>query len=221
MSHTTRFGTHDSSTAHVFRNTALICLGVGGVSSLLFHVSVKTNQNNLDEPNCDTLNDQNELDLACGERPVSIANHVNDATTDDSLPQDSSVNHRHVMTIKDWLCEPQFYQIACTYMFTRLFVNLTQVFMPFYLETTLQLKAVYVAIIPLVMYLSGLANAFVINCVTKRLGKKLVYCIACIIGGGGCLWAHWGKFTIKNVRILNHFIILFLLYMFAHDMIRF
>ena len=194
-----QLGNHDPSKYYIFRNTALICLGVGGIFSLVFHITVKggsSNQNNLNGPKCKTVDNENKLDTTHAEKHVSITKESNDVTGDNSLPPDSFPHHRHAMTIKDWFCEPQFYQLGCTYMLTRLFVISTSVFMPFYLEITLQLKAIYVAIIPLVMYLSGLMIAVVMECVTKRLGKKLVYCISCIIGGAGSLWIHWG--TLKN-----------------------
>ena len=38
------------------------------------------------------------------------------------------------MSTKDWLCEPQFYLVAGVYMTTRLFVNLTQAYIPLYLQ---------------------------------------------------------------------------------------
>ena len=40
------------------------------------------------------------------------------------------------ITTKDWLLEPQFYQVAGAYMTTRLFVNLTQAYIPLYLQVS-------------------------------------------------------------------------------------
>ena len=54
--------------------------------------------------------------------------------------------------------------------------------MPFYLQITLQLEALYVAVIPLTMYLAGLPSAFLMKFVTKHIGKKLAYGISCVIG---------------------------------------
>ena len=152
----------NSSEAYIFRNVALICLGVGGVSSLVFHLTVKVRSHDETNQNATTLNTTNnadkKLDSEDMQRPASFKNMSTEVTKDISVPQDISSQHQDMMTIKDWFSEPQFYQIGCLYMFTRLFVNLTQVFIPFYLQITLQLKAMYVAVIPLVMYLSGAAN---------------------------------------------------------------
>ena len=38
------------------------------------------------------------------------------------------------MTPRDWFLEPQFYQIAGVYMCSRLYVNLSQVYIPLYLQ---------------------------------------------------------------------------------------
>ena len=54
------------------------------------------------------------------------------------------------MGVRDWFCEPQFYQVAGFYMSTRLFVHLSQSYLPLYLQKTLKMKSTYGAIIPFV-----------------------------------------------------------------------
>ena len=70
------------------------------------------------------------------------------------------------MEKKDWFREPQFYQVAAVYMATRLFVNLSQAYIPLYLQESLELESKFVAIIPLVMYCSGFVTSF---------GMKVIY----------------------------------------------
>ena len=65
--------------------------------------------------------------------------------------------------------------------------------MPMYLQVTLQLKPTYIAIIPMVMYMSGIFVAVIMKIVTKLVGQKVVFGIACFVGGAGSLWLHWGK----------------------------
>ena len=174
----------DSSDAYIFRNTALICLGAGGVASLVFHLTVKGRlSQNKDLSPLSSKSDGTENDKGVGANDNSRI----------SIPGVTETHRRKRMTIKDWLHEPQFYSIGFLYMFTRLFVNSTQVFIPFYLQITLQLRALYVAVIPLVMYLSGLPSAFITKFITKWIGKKVTYGIACVIGGCGSIWVHWGK----------------------------
>ena len=98
------------------------------------------------------------------------------------------------MGVTDWLREPQFYQVALVYMTTRLFVNVSQAYITFYLQVTLQLEATYAARIPLVMFVAGFFVAMIMKSITKRIGRKLAFAISCIIGGAGCLWINFGKF---------------------------
>ena len=58
-------------------------------------------------------------------------------------------------------------KVAGVYMSTRLFVNLTQAYIPLYLQVTLELDASYVAIIPLVMFVFGLITSSVMKFVNR------------------------------------------------------
>jgi uncharacterized MFS-type transporter C19orf28 homolog len=56
---------------------------------------------------------------------------------------DQPINmHDEHLKWKDWFSHPQFYIIGVLYMATRLSINLTQVYMPFYLQFTLDLPKV-------------------------------------------------------------------------------
>ena len=187
----------DASDAYIFRNTALICLGVGGFSSLFFHLTIKGSLLNKSKKVETVQEENNDTD-----KKIDIPAVGNSTSFQGTV---SEVHHRQPMRMKDWFSEPQFYQVGCLYMFTRLFVNSTQVFIPFYLQITLQLEALYVAVIPLTMYLAGLPSAFLMKFVTKRIGKKLAYGIACIIGGSGCIWVHWGMLSI-NFAFKHHIV---------------
>ena len=177
-------GCIDASDAYIFRNAALICLGAGGISSLVFHLTIKSSSLNKSKQ-AKTIQGSSKDDIKKLERS-DVENSTN---LKDTI---SEVRHRQPMRMKDWFSEYQFYQVGCLYMFTRLFVNCTQVFMPFYLQITLQLEALYVAVIPLTMYLAGLPSAFLMKFITKLIGKKLAYGISCVIAGSGCIWVHFG-----------------------------
>ena len=68
-----------------------------------------------------------------------------------------TVDQRFVrpMKVMDWLKEPQFYQVAFIYMATRLYINVSQAYMPLYIQHSLELPAVSIAVIPLIMFISG------------------------------------------------------------------
>lgn len=62
-------------------------------------------------------------------------------------------------------------------MGTRLFVNLSQVFIPLYLHKTLALPGVTLASIPLVMYVASFVTSFLVRSFNQYLGRK----VCCII----------------------------------------
>ncbi|XP_070542874.1 major facilitator superfamily domain-containing protein 12-like isoform X2 [Ptychodera flava] len=80
-----------------------------------------------------------------------------------------------LMTWKDWLTEYQFYLIALLYMCTRLMVNVSQVYIPMYLLESLQLDSDSIAIIPLIVYVSGFLTSIFMRLINKLIGRKLTY----------------------------------------------
>ena len=111
-----------------------------------------------------------------------------------SLPEISTIEEKQ-MTVINWLCEPQLYQVALLYMSSRLFVNISQAYMPLYLNICLEQPATYVAIIPMIMYVSGIFVAIITKTSAKLLGIKMTTAIYSIVGLIGCLWMHWGIIT--------------------------
>lgn len=85
------------------------------------------------------------------------------------------------------------YKVAVIYMTTRLFVNLTQVFMPLYLHESLDMKASKLALIPLVMFIGSFLMSFSIGPLNKLLGRKLAYLLGFLFGSLACLWIKLGQ----------------------------
>lgn len=69
--------------------------------------------------------------------------------------------------------KPLDLQVAAVYMSSRLFVNLSQVFIPLYLHETLQMAAQALAIVPLIMFLSSFCTSFLIEFINRKLGRKV------------------------------------------------
>ena len=88
------------------------------------------------------------------------------------------------MERKDWFKEPQFYQVAAVYMATRLFVNLSQAYIPLYLQESLELESKFVAIIPLVMYCSGFVASFGMKVIFYLIFYKLFIFLGVEPSGG-------------------------------------
>ncbi|XP_013888274.1 major facilitator superfamily domain-containing protein 12 [Austrofundulus limnaeus] len=136
----------------VFRNLALIVLGIGALFAIFFHLG--------------TTEGQNPGEEADGEqRPL--------------LP--SSTPTSSFLQWKCWLKQPSFYQVALLYMSTRLIVNLSQTYIAMYLINTLGLPKNYIATIPLVMYISGFLSSFIMKPVSKRIGKCLTYFVGLVL----------------------------------------
>ncbi|XP_012251530.2 major facilitator superfamily domain-containing protein 12-like [Athalia rosae] len=87
----------------------------------------------------------------------------------------------------------QLYQVAGVYMPTRLFVNLSQVYVPLYLHESLNMAATSLATIPLTMFISSFAASLVIEKLNTNLGRKIAYAIGVILGIGACLWIRLGS----------------------------
>jgi len=115
--------------------------------------------------------------------------------------KESEVYHLHTRQSKsppamrayDWLKEKQFYQVAALYMSTRLFVNLSQIYLPLWLQDNLGLGATSVATTPLALYVSGFLASLLIGPLTQIAGRKVIYLIGALIGMGACLYVWLGE----------------------------
>lgn len=130
----------------VFRDLALIVIGIGLVFSLLFHVGTRERRSRPGEQG-----ENSPLLNTPGPTPSTL------------------------LQWKCWLRQPSFYQVALLYMCTRLMVNLSQTYISMYLIYSLQLDKKFIATIPLVMYLSGFLSSFIMKPISKRIGKSLTY----------------------------------------------
>uniref|UniRef100_A0A667ZK63 Major facilitator superfamily domain containing 12a n=1 Tax=Myripristis murdjan TaxID=586833 RepID=A0A667ZK63_9TELE len=134
----------------IFRNLALIVLGIGSLFSLLFHVGTKERRPGEEDEQSPLLH------------------HAKPSSSAPPPPQ-------FLLQWKCWLKQPAFYQVAFLYMCTRLIVNLSQTYISMYLINTLGLPKKFIATIPLVMYLSGFLSSFIMKPLSKLIGKCLTY----------------------------------------------
>ncbi len=88
----------------------------------------------------------------------------------------------------DWFREPQFYQTAGVYMTTRLFVNLTQGYIPIYLQITLQLPGTSVAVIPLVIFACGFLTSLTTEKLMPKMGIFYTLFVGAAVAIGSCCW---------------------------------
>ncbi|KAK7076664.1 Major facilitator superfamily domain-containing protein 12 [Halocaridina rubra] len=170
--------------ASKFKIIVFAVLVIGSGFSFLFHFVVKEENNPEYRQICDKGNKvENEID-----------NEACTASTQCIVPELASSPPAHKrMASADWLKNVQFYQVALLYMGTRLFCNLTQAYIPIYLQDTLKLPEESVAYIPLVMYVAGFLTTTVMKPFNKYIGRKGSYMIGCIVGGSACIWVWFGS----------------------------
>ncbi|XP_053405307.1 major facilitator superfamily domain-containing protein 12-like isoform X2 [Mercenaria mercenaria] len=146
-----QLGPDDSSK---FRMLVLIVVGLGLVFSLIFHIGVREKTAPVSQNNRESLNDSSAL--------ITI---------------EKSAVKQLVMSWKCWLKEHQFYQVAVIYMSTRLVVNISQVYLPIYLVETIKLDKDSIAIIPLIVYVSGFVTSLLMKYINAAVGRKVTFLI--------------------------------------------
>ncbi|XP_074490913.1 major facilitator superfamily domain-containing protein 12 isoform X2 [Sebastes fasciatus] len=116
------------------------------------------------------------------------------ASNGDTQPITSSSSQpRPVLQWKHWLKEPSYYQMAFLYMFTRLIMNLSQTYISVYLINSLMLPKNFIAIIPLVMYVSGFVCSLVMKPVSKLIGIIITYSFGLLLVLGFAIWVFVDK----------------------------
>ncbi|CAF1503684.1 unnamed protein product, partial [Rotaria sordida] len=158
--------------AHIFRTLTLTVVGVGLLCMIIFHVGLK----------------ESELPAEETESRLQLS-----TTSSGRLKR---------MTWKKFLREREFYQCTFIWMFTRIILNITQVFLPLYIIDTIgTLNRVYVALAPLCSYISGLLASFPMRAINKRLGRKVTMTIGLAFVIASTI-LYWFIFQIKPfVRI--------------------
>ncbi|XP_063873604.1 major facilitator superfamily domain-containing protein 12-like isoform X1 [Scylla paramamosain] len=163
-----------------FRYIVAIVLVIGMVFVGLFHGLVK-----------EKGNDYNTLATPQVESNGSVSGS-DSANSTPPPPSPVPCNHFR-MTATDWLKNTQFYQIAVLYMATRLFCNLSQAYVPIYLQDSLHLQEESVAYIPLVMYVSGFLTTTGMRALNKYIGRKASYMLGTVVGASAAVGLRFGE----------------------------
>ncbi|XP_043577134.1 major facilitator superfamily domain-containing protein 12a isoform X2 [Chiloscyllium plagiosum] len=130
----------------LFRTLALIVIGIGFVSSVVFHIGTR-----------EKVKSEEECVVA------------------EQTPLIDSNKSQPLLQWKHWLKEASFYHVAFLYMCTRLIINLSQTYIAMYVTYTLKLPKNYIAMIPLVIYISGFLSSFLMKPVNKWFGRNMTY----------------------------------------------
>jgi len=159
--------------APAFKKLALTSVAIGVTFSAIFHVL-------LTENTVTSENITNEIGT-----PVDKKTDVENVSLSCSLTQCTSLQIKW----NEWFKNPLFYFNGMTYMCTRLVVNISQVYLPMYLQYTLNLARGYIAIIPLVCFIAGLFGTVIVRLLSKLLLKEILYLVGCLFVVGSCIWA--------------------------------
>ena len=124
--------------------------------------------------------------------------------------------------------EPLFFNVGLVYCLTRLIVNVTATYFPFYIQESLDLPKEYITSLPLINYLTGFVVSFAMKPLAKHLGKvnkiahisfktiniqNVTFFLGCLIMIAGCMWAgllendpienagkvHWGVYFLPVI----------------------
>lgn len=151
----------------IFRNLALIVLGIGALFSIFFHLGTPEVKREAREEDGEE------------ERRRRIEREEEEGERKPLLPRSKTFSS--LLQWNCWLQQPSFYQVALLYMSTRLIVNLSQTYISMYLTNTLGLHKKFIATIPLVMYLSGFLSSFIMKPLSKLIGKCLTYFVGLLL----------------------------------------
>ena len=200
-------------TQEKFRYLALIVIAVGFVCSAIFynamhHITLKREALKSDytllleqessieqfEEKAETTDECTDLgdsDNLLSEELIEKPNEEAELASLSELEILSSITVNHW---KEWLSVPEFYVVGLIYMLSRSAINITMVYMCFYLVKTLEMNDTSLALVPLTMYLSSFSTTFYITRWNKKFGRYNSFMFgACTVICSSILCAFVGK----------------------------
>jgi Na+/melibiose symporter-like transporter len=84
----------------------------------------------------------------------------------------NSSGRKNVMTWRDWLSVLPFFQVMVVYACVRLAVNVSQVYLTFYVVDTLSMPPEALASVPLICYVAQLLTTLTMKRLAQRLGRR-------------------------------------------------
>jgi Na+/melibiose symporter-like transporter len=87
----------------------------------------------------------------------------------------------------NWFKVPMFYQVGVVYTLSRVSINISQIFMPFFIELWLGFgkSSETIAIVPIVNMGVGLLTTFFLKRINKKWGRRMSYIIGVVAFGAG------------------------------------
>jgi len=205
------------SDRHVFKKLSLGAVALGFLfQGIIFHFFVPE-ENPCDEMECDDIEENQEegcenSDLSRSQILGKVSLRSSALAIDDAGMEKSGESPT-VDTWTKWMKEPLFFNVGLLYCLTRLIVNVTATYFPFYIQESLDLPKEFITSLPLINYLTGFVVSFAMKPLAKHLGKNVTFFLGCLIMIAGCMWAgllendpienggkvHWGVYFLPVI----------------------
>ncbi|VDK77604.1 unnamed protein product [Litomosoides sigmodontis] len=100
----------------------------------------------------------------------------------------SEILHSFKLSLLKWMFRLQFYQVGMLYVLCRLYINISQVYFPFYITHLPNLSKKYVAVLPMVSYCSSLLISFLTGLpfINRRCTLECLALLGCLCGVSTC-----------------------------------
>lgn len=91
-------------------------------------------------------------------------------------------------TRKQWLRSPGLYKMGVVYICTRLYVNVSQSYLPLYLTETMRFEKESIAYFPLVVLVTGVLASVAVKPLSKFFGSKITFCLGAVSAISASFW---------------------------------
>ncbi|VDD90135.1 unnamed protein product [Enterobius vermicularis] len=107
------------------------------------------------------------------------------------------------MSWTNWFSHLQFYKVSFLYMFSRLFINVSQVYFPFYITLTASFSKKYIAVLPMISCISSFLVASLVSAprINRLLGNKILYLFGCLFGISNCAAMYFNQTMVSIICI--------------------
>jgi len=155
------------SDQEIFRNIMLVCISIGIAATSGFHLLVKERNDDVGEEGEKSADNNEKKDIKLEEMVLGM----------------EVESHREVKSIMWWLKLPSLYLVAVVYMATRLFLNISQSYIPFYIQDSLKVEdASMVARVPLVMFAASFVSSFPTKIANRYVGRASTWLLGAGVG---------------------------------------
>ena len=164
----------DSGRQYTYVSYTTLALGL--LCSALFLYGIREKPARRRKP----LSQSDSLDSLSSLHDVSLSSSGSSPSSPSSPPATTLLCGRWSVSNggwQQWLCCADFYRVGWVYMWSRVVVNVSQVFLVFYVLDTLHMSRLHITTVPCTVYLSSFLAALVMKRLNATLGRKVITAI--------------------------------------------